>query len=235
MNDKSIPSLAPGAPTSLPKLSRYTIGAFTKNDNPGFVWELEGAVQTGTIDTLPRLASNKQNDISAWMASVYAGYKENNFTIGGGLDAYSGDNPETDQFEGFDHLFITIHKFYGAMDFVPFTVLPGGGIRPAPEGTNKGILMPNVKASWQPDSRWKLDASFMLFRTVEPYLFSGDNLHDFGKEIDLLATCTIVKGVNAQFGSSVFFPGTILEKTNFSKGMGTDISYWGYTMINVEF
>lgn len=234
-NDRAIPSMAPGAPTSLPKLSRYTIGLFTKSEAPGFVWEFESAIQAGTIDTLPRLSSNETSDISAWMVSAYGGYKEGSFTIGGGVDAMSGDNPDTDIYEGFDHLFFTIHKFYGSMDFFPFTVLPAFGIRPGIEGTTKGIIMPNIRAAWSPDSRWKLDAQVMMFRTVESYKFGGEDLFDLGTEIDLLASCDITKGVVAQFGSSIFLPGKILNETNPSRGLGTDPAYWGYTMITVNF
>lgn len=234
-NHKALPGLAPGAFTSLPRLSRYTIGFFTKSEKDGFVWELESAYQAGTIDTLPRLRTNQTNDISAWMVSAYGGYKQGSFSIGGGLDAMSGDNPDTDNFEGFDHLFFTIHKFYGGMDLFPFTVLPAHGIRPGINGTNKGLLMPNIRAAWSPDSRWKLDAQFMIFRTAEPFTHNEIELFDLGTEIDLIATCTIAKGVSAQFGSSVFFPGQILKETNPARGMGTDPAYWGYTMLIVNF
>ncbi|MBX3044709.1 MAG: alginate export family protein [Candidatus Kapabacteria bacterium] len=234
-NDRAISGLGPGIVSSMPKLSRYTIGFYTKNESEGFIWELESAFQSGSIDTLPRLANNTSSDISAYMVSAFGGWKKGNFTIGGGLDLMTGDNPETDEFEGFDHLFSTIHKFYGGMDLFPFSVLPNAGIRPAPEGTNKGILMPNVRLTWSPDSRWKLDAHIMNLRTFSPYKFEDTDLFSLGTEIDLVATCNVAKGVSAQFGSSFFLPGEILEKTNGSKGMGTDPAYWGYTMIIVNF
>ncbi len=235
MNDKTIPVLGPGAPTSLPKLSRYTAGLFTKNDKPGIIWELESALQFGTIDTLPRLSNNQTNDISAWLISAFGGYKEGNFSLGAGVDVYSGDDPNTDAFEGFDHLFFTIHKFYGAMDFFPFNVLPNAGIRPGIKGTTNGLLMPNIKASWNPVDKWKFDLAFLMFRTVEPFNFEGDELYSLGNEIDLLATCIITKGVNVQFGASTFLPSTILENTNPSSGLGTDPAFWGYTMITIDF
>lgn len=234
-NDKAIPAIAPAIVSSLPKLSRYTLGLYTKSERPGFVWEFESAFQFGTIDTLPRLSNNNSSDISAWMVSAYGGFKEGDFTIGGGIDAYSGDNPETDSFEGFDHLFFTIHKFYGGMDLVPYTVLPVGGIRPGIAGTTQGLMMPNIKAAWSPDSRLKLDAQFMMFRTFEPVKSSGNDLYTLGSEIDLIATYSLAKGVSAQFGSSVFLPGEVLEATNPARGLGTDPAFWGYTMLIVNF
>jgi hypothetical protein len=234
LNERAISGLA-GPGSSSPALSRYTAGAFTKNETEGLVWELEAAMQFGNIDTIPRLRNNNKADINAWLVSVYGGYKVDDFTIGGGIDAYSGDNPETDAYEGFDHIFFTLHKFYGYMDFFPFTVLPGGGLRSGIEGSSNGLLMPNIKLAWKADSRWKFDAHFMTFQTVEPFKFGNEDLNSLGSEIDLLATCNIAKGVTAQFGSSIFLPGKILEKTNPALGMGTDISYWGYTMLTVDF
>ncbi|MFA7625943.1 MAG: alginate export family protein [Candidatus Kapaibacterium sp.] len=235
MNDKAIPGMAPGQESSLPKLSRYTVGAFTKSDKPGFVWELEAALQTGTIDTLPSQRTNLQSDISAWMLSAYGGYKNGAFTIGGGIDVMTGDDPSTDAYEGFDHLFITIHKFYGGMDFFPITVLPSHGIRPGIAGNNSGLIMPNIKGEWIPDERWKFDAVIMMFSTMESYNVNNDEYKDLGTEIDLIASCNITKGVSAQFGSSVFFPGKILKETNESRGLGTDPAFWAYTMLTVNF
>ncbi len=240
MNDKAIPSAAV-ATSSLPKLSRYTFGAFTKNENPGFIWELEAAYQFGTIDTLPRFKNNTRSDISAYLVSLFAGYKEGNISVGAGLDAYSGDKTDTDNYEGFDHLFLTLHKFYGAMDFLPFTVLPAGGLRQSPEGTNKGMMMPNIRASWAPVKNWKFDLSLMSFSTFEPYKYQPKNetneesSSDFGKEIDFLVSSTVANGVNAQIGFSAFLPGTIIKETNYIKGMGKDNSYWAYAMISIDF
>ncbi len=229
------PITGAGLPSSKPALSRYTTGVFTKSDAAGLVWEFEAALQMGNMDTLPSPSSTTQHDISAWLVSAYAGYKTADFTIGGGIDAFSGDDPATDTYEGFDHLFFTLHKFYGFMDFFPITILPNGGLRQGIEGNGKGLLMPNIKASWNPNNNWKLDATIMMFSTLEPYSFGGNDLHNIGSEIDLLATYKISKSVSTQFGSSIFLPGEILEKTNPAKGMGTDLSYWGYVMITVNF
>jgi hypothetical protein len=228
-HDRNNADQSAGQPTNRRKLSRYTLGGYWKGNYAWLETEFEGAYQLGSIGT-PDTA------IGAYMLTSYIGYKSNTATLGVGFDAYTGNNANSPQrFKSFDHLFTTIHKFYGYMDFFPFTVLPSGGVRQAIAPTNQGLLAPYIRATYQ-TAKWNWYLTALYFRSEQPVqLAAGETSTELGAEVDAVMTYKIQSGVSVQFGVSGFFAGQAIRATNPPRGLGNDASYWAYTMLTIDF
>lgn len=135
---------------------RFTAGLYLKNAIDGWEYEFEGAYQFGTRQDAPAIGQNAA--IGGYLLTGYFGKRfvndSQSGSIGIGLDYYTGDNSSTSSvYEGFNHLTTTIHKFYGYMDFLPFTILPNTGLRRAPAITGYGLIDPYLRLTYSPDTK----------------------------------------------------------------------------------
>ncbi len=226
------PIQSAGIPIS-PQLERFTTGVYAKHlwRELNLEYEAEFAYQFGN-----KASSTVGNQtIQAWLLTTYLGYAMSGASLGGGVELYTGDNANTaNTFEGFDHLFITIHKFYGYMDFFPFTVLPASGQRRAIAVTNNGLIMPFVRGRLSLE-KWNFYAALHYFLLQEPFLNNDKQLRDVGYELDLVVSYKLFPKATAEFGFSLFAPGEALLESNPTRQLGKNLAYWGYTSLNIEF
>lgn len=218
---------------------RFTAGLYLKNIVDGWEYEFEGAYQFGTRQDVPTAGQNAV--IGAYLLTGYFGRRfvsdKQSGSVGIGVDYYTGDNASTTgAYEGFNHLTTTIHKFYGYMDFFPFTILPNAGLRRAPAITNYGLLDPYLRLTYAPDAKTDMYLAGHYFLSQQnvnlPQSRTGTNL---GIEIDATMNYKIFSFLQAQFGLSAFVPGEVMRETNATRGLGRDVGYWGYVMLTATF
>lgn len=229
--DRNANLIPRGSDAGKTHLERGTAGIYVKNAIGDAEYEIEVAHQLGSRRVTD---STARADISANLATAFISYKLlNNLKAGIGCDFYTGDDLTTaNTNEGFDHLFITIHKFYGYMDFFPNTVLPSSGQRQALAVTGAGLIMPYVKANYTPHEKLTLQLWAMMFNAQQD--IAGVSSKNLGIETDLNAYYKFNKNVKVEAGVSSFLPGDAVKQTNPARGMGEDMSYWSYLMFTVE-
>ncbi len=195
---------------------RWTIGPFVKFKRGGFHSIVEGYGQFGRI---------MDNDYSAYMASVRAGYTMNmswkpTFDIW--ADYLSGDdNPNDDKEEYFDTLYATNHKFYGFMDYFLNIPLHTGGLGL----TDLGVMMKIV-----PDKRLicRLDVHHFL---TSKETTNGNNT--LGTEFDLTLKMPCLRHLTILSGISIFLQGNAMEDLKGTDEQQTET--FGFVMADVSF
>ena len=230
-HDRNASLLMRGQDAGKTQLERGSVGVYVKNAISSFEYEVEITHQIGSRKTTD---STARANINANLATAYLLYKiQSNMAIGVGCDYYTGDDPTTTTTnESFDHLFTTIHKFYGFMDFFPFTVLPVTGQRKALAVTNAGLLMPYLKSLYNYDEKLSFQLWAMLFNAQQSV--AATTSKNLGMEFDLNAYYTFTKNAKVEAGFSTFLPGEAVKSTNPLLGMGTDPAYWGYLMFTLQ-
>lgn len=143
----------------------------------------EGTGQTGK--------DLQERDVAAYQADleVKHTFSERFFVAVGGLYA-SGDDPDTDENEGFNHLYSTAHKFLGLMDVI---------------GTRNNVTSGLIKTAWkvQPTTTLKLDAHTFLRNETR------DDVDSYaGSEFDLQVVQVIGGGLGVRGLYGVFLPGS---------------------------
>lgn len=213
---------------------RFTAGFAAQNyykDN-NIEYEAEFAYQFGEKDLTP----NSTATIAAMMGAAYIGYKSNTWTAGLGFDYLTGENSTTtDKIERFNNLTFTIHKFYGYMDFFPFTVLPNNSLRSAPSTFNSGLISPYIKSTYKPNDKTMLYLAAHYFQAAQEINVNNEKFgKSLGIEIDAVFDYKISPQLSAQLGASVFAPGEAIKSSNKAtptKNLGEDLSYWAYSML----
>ena len=137
--------------------------------------------------------------------------------------------------EAADLLFVTLHKFHGAMDFFPVTVTPVTNQRRGLAVTNLGLINPYLRVEGNLLKNWKFSVFAHYFMGQQPFENANVSTRDIGTEIDLDAIYTVSRNVSLRSGISGFFPGEALKVSNPAVGLGTDPAYWAYTMLSVNF
>lgn len=214
---------------------RFTAGAFSQKyfKDDSFEYEAEFAWQFGDRDP--------GQTIGAMMAAVYAGYKSQEFSAGVGFDYFTGNDAATaDKYERFNHLYFTIHKFYGYMDFFPFAVLPNNNARQAPaQIANAGLVSPWVRGNYKTGEKSSVMLTAMMMRSEQALTVNGgDAGNNLGIELDAVADFALHTGLTAQIGASVFLPGQTLKDVNTAnpaRNLGTDPAYWAYSTLMYAF
>jgi hypothetical protein len=236
-------------------LQRFTAGLYLKNIVENTEYEFEGAYQFGSRQDIAGAGGANTlgtAQIGAFLLTGYVGKRFQNEatgeqgSIGLGADFYSGDDPTTNATsEGFNHLFTTIHKFYGFMDFFPFAVLPSAGLRSAPDISRYGLFDGYLRVTYSPSAKTDLYVCGHYFTApialpVPPANVSGagglfSESNNIGIEFDATVTHKIFPFLSAQFGASVFFPTNAMREGNVRRGLGRDAAYWGYVMLTATF
>ncbi len=218
---------------------RFTAGLYLKNIIDGWEYEFEGAYQFGTKQDVPTLGQSA--NIAAYLLTGYLGKRftsgSQSGAVGIGVDYYTGDNTTTTGVsEGFNHLTTTIHKFYGYMDFFPFTILPNTGLRRAPAITNYGLLDPYLRITYAPDTKTDFYLAGHYFLAQQSVsLPQSRTATALGIEIDATINYKVTSFLAAQFGVSAFLPGEVMRETNATRGLGRDLGYWSYVMLTATF
>ncbi|RMH72482.1 MAG: hypothetical protein D6675_04500 [Gemmatimonadetes bacterium] len=199
-------------------LERATIGTYFKGNFGGLNLKAELAFQGGTTNF-------GDTDIAAGMLTVFAMYKFNHHLkpfVGLGMDILTGDDPETEEYECFDTLYATNHKFYGFMDY--FTNIPVNT-------QNKGLVDIMLKSGFTPRENLLFKGDLHLFSLAQDALLSdGTEETALGTEIDLTLIYTYNANIRFTGGISAFSPGDV-----FKDWYGEDASGWVYGQTIVNF
>lgn len=191
-------------------------------------WTVEGAYyhQMGHDETgLP---------IDAWMASGKVSMKPSDAVqLYVGYDCLSGDETfaipgreemgliRHEKVKGFNSIFGSHHKFYGAMDFFYVTTYVNGftpGLQNAYGGFN-----------WTPAQTLSLDASYHFFATA---MQLEDAKKALGHEVELSASWTFMKDARLSLGYS-FMHGTETMEL-LKRAEGNRNLHWAWLMLTVH-
>jgi hypothetical protein len=199
-------------------LDQFTIGGYYQNEVDQIDYHVNAAYQMGKL--------YDQYDISAYMFAGEVGYSftgERPARVALGIDYASGDDGSDDEWNTYDNLYYTGHKFRGYMDYFL--------------GSNTvGLIDLMGRGKTELATDWWLMGDFHWFRTAEEYGVGDCSCSDVGAEIDLSVKTKSVKGVDLTGGASFFFP-----KENFGEyrfpgtGFDPNTGMWLYYMFTLNF
>jgi len=216
-NDK----LTAGTDANKNKLFRITTG-FDYNASVSFFdYEVEAAYQYGNQ---MKGLTTKRDNIGAYMFGLRFKYNilhdVYNPYVGLGFDLLSGDDDATDDdFNAFNTLYATNHRYYGYMDY--FTGIPAATM-------NLGLRDFILRCGYSPRSDMTLMVDGHAFSTAKKNI----NDHTYlGSELDLTMKYDYREDLGIQLGGSMFIPGDIPKETpdNDTKGI------WLYAMLTYNF
>ncbi|MFO7447340.1 MAG: alginate export family protein [Ignavibacteriaceae bacterium] len=200
-------------------IDRFTIGAnhFGKYGNLSTI--AEAAYQFGKVGII---------DVSAYLVSLQASYKAENWKLGAGADILSGRD-YADNYNVFSPSFGTNHKFYGFMDY--FINIPQNT-------SDLGLHDFYLNASFAPnDSKFSASLDLHHFSTDQSLFITsefspdGEEESSLGQEIDLTVKYNFIQGTSLTWGGSAFIPGKIMKA--FFSGRG-DVGFWSYLMVTAN-
>lgn len=183
---------------------------------------LEGAYQLG--NQLMEGASPVSQDIAAAMLGGRAWLPfEGRFrSLGVGADWLSGDeDPSDGEYQAFNTLYATNHKFYGYLDL--FT-------DPAAHTGDRGLIDGMVNARAQLTPRLGLEADLHGFWFAKP---RGEEDRLIGYELDLTLPFAMGEGRKVTLGYSGFRSGA--GAPLIGRGEDGDFWHWGYVQASVSF
>ena len=171
--------------------------------------------------------------LNAWMASAKAtATPSEHWSFQAGYDYLSGEEDfpipgegniglvRHEIVRGFNSLYGSNHKFYGAMDFFYVSTYVNG-FTPGLQNLYAGV-------TWAPVKQLSADAEYHYFATAAPVQDASKAL---GHEVELEVTWTIVPSVSLSAGYS-FMQGTdtmsILKRSSENNRL-----HWGWLMLNV--
>ncbi len=177
--------------------------------------------------------SNGGIPLNAWMASAKAmATPSEHWSFRAGYDYLSGEEDfpipgegdiglvRHEIVRGFNSLYGSNHKFYGAMDFFYVSTYVNG-FTPGLQNLYAGV-------SWTPVKPLSADAAYHFFSTAVPVQDANQAL---GHEVELQLTWTIIPSVSLSAGYS-FMQGTetmsILKRSTHNNRL-----HWGWLMLNV--
>ncbi|NOZ04637.1 MAG: alginate export family protein [FCB group bacterium] len=185
-----------------------TVGTYVKGGVAGLSYVFEFALQNGKI--------NNSTNVAAMMYGLNAGYKLSGFALSLGLDYISGDDTTTTEYESFNTMYSTNHKYYGYMDY--FLNLPV-------HTNNLGLKDLYVTAELDPIMGVKPIATYHIFRSDQK---DANGNSDFGNELDITLKHRYNEKVTFVAGYSIFMPGAL-------KATDGDRASWAYLMTIVNF
>ncbi len=202
-------------------LNRFTLGTYIKGDISSFTHETEFIYQFGDITA----SSGKQN-IAAYMFAFNASYtfdEPSKPSIGAGVDYISGDKNSADNdYNVFNTVFGTGHKFFGSMDY--FTDMPA-------HTYGLGIMDLIAKMALTPIENLRATLVGHIFTANADYkLINGSTSTNFGTEIDLQLNYKYSDNITMECGASLFSPGDV-----FKEKKGNNNATWFYLTAVVNF
>ena len=198
-------------------LNLNTMGIFSKG-----AYQLGGLKLSQEIDfALQSGTKSGSTDISATLIGVRVSVSLPGLpfkhSVGIGFDLVSGDDTSTVEYEAFNTLYATNHKYYGFMDY--FINVPA-------HTKNAGLqdIIPTVSVALLKNLQAKVD--YHLFSTTQEV--GGQTA--IGTELDLTITYGFRKGIKVVGGYSSFTPDKVFESWK-----GTDPASWAYLMTIFNF
>ena len=171
--------------------------------------------------------------LNAWMASAKAtATPSEQWSFRAGYDYLSGEEDfpipgggniglvRHEIVRGFNSLYGSNHKFYGAMDFFYVSTYVNG-FTPGLQNLYAGV-------SWSPVKPLSADAAYHFFSTAAPV---KDVKKALGHEVELQLTWTIVPSVSLSAGYS-FMQGTETMSI-LKRSANNNRLHWGWLMLNV--
>ena len=186
-----------------------------------------------------RQAGRSENDlpIHAWMASGEADWNVNDkIRLNTGYFYMSGDPqfyvpPEGQigmaqkkEIRGFNPIFGSHHKFYGAMDFFYVSTYYGGNT-PGLQDAHAGIR-------WTPVKSLQIDAGYHYLATCVDLNVEGYT-RSLGHELESAITWNIVKDVSLQAGYTYMHGTETMSILKRSSDERNNRLHWGWIMISV--
>ena len=181
-----------------------------------------------------RQTGHDENDakLDAWMAAVKAEWKPNNdYSVSAGFDYLSGDDyvavvdkggmgmPFHKENKGFNPVYGSHHKFYGAMDFFYLSTFVNG--------FTPGLQNAYIGGTYRPLKNLGLKAAYH-------YLATGTKLEglnrSLGHEIELEASYSLFKDVHISAGFSYMTGTETMERLKRASGDGS--LRWGWLSLN---
>ncbi len=164
-----------------------------------------------------------EQKISAYLVAFKADYSLPSMKFTLGADIVSGDNPNDNDYQAFNTLYATNHKFYGLMDY--YLNIPND---------TKGGGLQDFFLQWSYDATSKTN----LQMTVHQFLLSKEvydsNLEfldrNMGSEIDLTMNHTINSDVNLKCGASIYLP--TYSTQQIKGGDENQVSFWTWAMLS---
>ena len=164
------------------------------------------------------------NDIAAYLFNVKASYKFSKGSVAAGLDFVSGDDPNDADFQAFNTLYATNHKFYGFIDYflnIP-TDTDGGGLQDY-------YLNLNLKAGSKSTFKFFYH-QFLLANDVPDMSKPGEMLSsNLGGEIDAVFVHKIASYAKLNVGLSFYFPNATTQQ--IKGGDMNETNTWGWMML----
>ncbi len=197
---------------------RYTFGTLLSYQTGNL--NLEGSIywQGGKTKT--------DKDIAAYLFNIKALYKLNKVALAAGVDVVSGDDPNDENFQAFNTLYATNHKFYGWMDY--FLNIPvdtdGGGLQDYYINVN---ISTGSKSSLKVFYHQFLLANDVLDLTRPAEVLS----RNLGGEIDAVFGYKIASYANLNVGWSLYFPTTATAQIR--GGDKDKTNTWGWVMLSL--
>ncbi len=198
---------------------RYTLGTLLAYKTGHLSFEGSAYWQGGKTKT--------NASIAAYLFNVRASYKIGKTTLAAGLDFVSGDDPNDKDFQAFNTLYATNHKFYGWMDY--FLNIPadtGGG------GLQDYYFNANFNVGNESSLKFFYH-QFLLANDVADLSNPGEMLDsNLGGEIDAVFGYKIASYATFNVGLSFYFSNATTEQI---KGGSMDkTSSWGWMMLALK-
>ena len=160
------------------------------------------------------------NKISAWMASVNAGFMPNEqWKFNLGYDYLSGEDGKGETYNAFNPLYGTHHKFYGTMDYFYVVNRPAFGLQDIQLGVT---FTPNEKLALKANGHYFMDAVKIDGRD-----------QGLGTEIDLQLDYELMKDVKLSVGYSTMFANKNL-RTVAAREDEKRWQDWGWISLNIN-
>jgi len=206
-------------------MDRWSFGYYYSKKYNQFDFESNGVYQAGQV-----VSDSTTIDLQAFMFTGEVGY---NFEGAGkarmaaGVDYASGDDDPADtDYQAYDNLYYTGHKFRGHMDYFV-------GSEPA------GLMdiMVRGRVDFHPD--WTVAADFHYFMTAQDYPDPADSsaTKDVGIELDATVSTVSVAGIKLAGGISLFLPQASFVRLKLDDPDMTenDPTVWSFVQAIVDF
>lgn len=210
---------------SFSDIDRLTLGGRVDvpTSGPLTAWA-EAAYQLGNQLLNTELGPTEQ-DIGAYFAGARVAYALAGpiSTLGIGLDYLSGDDTPVDgEYDAFNTMFHTGHKWYGYMDLF---------LDPAARTGDRGLVdaIASTTVRLAQDVPLALDVHRFWTAAERP----GDGSRDLGWELDLTLPLTLAPGQRLQLGYSAFRAGDAAPLAGI--GAAGRWAHWGYLMATFGF
>ncbi|NUN69440.1 MAG: alginate export family protein [Bacteroidetes bacterium] len=222
--DNNTAVVAKGADKGESRLNRLTAGVMLSGKMLPFEYDLDMAVQYGSIAVTD---SALLTDIRASFAAVRIGMllsAEHAAKVSARYQLLSGDpDQRSGEYTTFNTLFASAHGYYGFMDFFPKTLNEYGLHAVSLHGSIDIVPSTAVMA----DMYWyRTDAGLRVTGTTGQVT----TIDALGYELDLTVLHKYSSAVSVNAGVSAFVPEEAMRRTK-----GPAVSYWSFLMTTVNF